>query len=378
MADIKVIKVNDTPYNINDATARGNMANEYSASSTYTKDEYCMKDGVVYKAKQNISPAEAWNSAHWDAVKIMNELSGTQGGTVASANKLTTARSIDGVNFDGTAGIIHYGLDNIAADNDTRAVLCTGFVKGDGARVIVRFGYGWNQGAASGDHTPTLNVNSTGAYKIYYRGSALTKSKKIMPGDVIEFVFDSALDTGGAYTIVGVLQGALDSNVSGLTTSKTLTALSIQDGEILGTANPISITRSQVSDVASMLTYYGVCDATLTTPAKTVSVATGFTLATGATVRVKFTNGNAATDMTLNVNSTGAKNVLWHGIHHYDSQQNEATAQTPDMILMPNSVVDFVYDGTAYNIVDNGLFDTFAYYDSVNEALAIYSYETNI
>lgn len=50
------------------------------------------------------------------------------------------------------------------------------------------------------------------------------------------------------------------------------------------------------------------CSTDAKTVAKTVSV-TGFTLATGACVRVLFTNGNNVASPTLNVNNTGAKEI---------------------------------------------------------------------
>ena len=59
-------------------------------------------------------------------------------------------------------------------------------------------------------------------------------------------------------------------------------------------------------------TAYGVCDTAADTVAKTVDM-TGFTLMTGATIHVQFTNGNNAYSPTLNVNSTGAYPILLDG-----------------------------------------------------------------
>lgn len=56
-------------------------------------------------------------------------------------------------------------------------------------------------------------------------------------------------------------------------------------------------------------TAYGVCDTAADTAAKVVDM-TGFTLLTGATIHVKFTNDNSAASPTLNVNGTGAKPIL--------------------------------------------------------------------
>lgn len=59
-------------------------------------------------------------------------------------------------------------------------------------------------------------------------------------------------------------------------------------------------------------TAYGVCDTAAATAAKIVDM-TGFKLATGATIHVKFTNANSAASPTLNVNNTGAKAIVQYG-----------------------------------------------------------------
>ncbi len=56
--------------------------------------------------------------------------------------------------------------------------------------------------------------------------------------------------------------------------------------------------------------YYGTCSTAAATAAKTVSLS-GFSLFTGATVAVMFSNGNTAANPTLNINSTGAKTIYY-------------------------------------------------------------------
>ena len=72
--------------------------------------------------------------------------------------------------------------------------------------------------------------------------------------------------------------------------------------------------------------------------AKTATLS-GFSLATGVEVAVKFTNANSASSPTLNVNSTGAKSIRVNG----EAAGNGAWAA--------GEVIKFVYDGTYYNIV---------------------------
>ena len=50
------------------------VADDYSAQKTYLKDDYCIYNCKLYKAKQNIATAEAWNAAHWDETTVAAEL----------------------------------------------------------------------------------------------------------------------------------------------------------------------------------------------------------------------------------------------------------------------------------------------------------------
>lgn len=62
---------------------------------------------------------------------------------------------------------------------------------------------------------------------------------------------------------------------------------------------------------------YCTCSDSASTVAKTAnlqgSASNGFTLATGITIYVKFTNSNTAANPTLNVNGTGAKSIMRYG-----------------------------------------------------------------
>lgn len=89
------------------------------------------------------------------------------GGTADEAKKLETARAIDGVDFDGTADIMHYATCSTAAGTAAKAVTVTGYKLVAGAWVTVKFG---NTNTAA---NPTLNVSNTGAKAIHYRGAAV-------------------------------------------------------------------------------------------------------------------------------------------------------------------------------------------------------------
>lgn len=89
---------------------------------------------------------------------------------------------------------------------------------------------------------------------------------------------------------------------------------------------------------------FGTCSTAAGTAAKTVSIGTGtFTLEAGAKVTVKFSNKNTASSPTLNVNSTGAKNIFHNGVQIETSANKALLAGT----------VEFVYDGTQWQLIGN-------------------------
>ena len=84
--------------------------------------------------------------------------------------------------------------------------------------------------------------------------------------------------------------------------------------------------------------WYGTCSTASATVAKTVTLS-GFELVTNVRVTIKFTNANTATNATLNINSTGAKPIYYHGTN------------VPNNIIVANSTINLVYNGTQYEIV---------------------------
>lgn len=115
----------------------------------------------------------------------------TVSGNAGTATKLATARTIDGVSFNGSAAIIHYGTCDTAAATAAKVVALTGFTLVTGAKVAVKFAV--TNTAAN----PTLNVNSTGAKAIYYRGAAITAGY-LAANRTYEFVYN-----GTQYELVG-------------------------------------------------------------------------------------------------------------------------------------------------------------------------------
>lgn len=96
------------------------------------------------------------------------------------------------------------------------------------------------------------------------------------------------------------------------------------------------------SDVHVLSLPYGACATGADVTAKTVSV-DNFSLETGAHVSIKFNNANTATSPTLNVNSTGAKTIYYRG----------ADLNTASLAKQLQGIIEFVYNGTQWEVVGN-------------------------
>lgn len=145
---------------------------------------------------------------------------------VKSAGKLTTARAIDGVNFDGSAAIIHYGTCSTTASTATKEVSCTGFTLTTGSWIAVKFSVTNSAAVAN----LKLSVNGTTATAIKYKGGNLPSAGTLAAGKVYLFVYD-----GTNYELIGDLDttySALsqsDANTGTATASKLITAKVLND-----------------------------------------------------------------------------------------------------------------------------------------------------
>ena len=111
------------------------------------------------------------------------------------------------------------------------------------------------------------------------------------------------------------------------------TYLVIDDGE--------ETTKISASDLIKNRIWYGTSSTGASTTSKTVTCS-DFTLKTGETIAVRFTNANTSTSPTLNVNSTGAKAI---------KTISDSTASLAGL-WRAGSIVLFTYDGTNW-VVDN-------------------------
>lgn len=117
-------------------------------------------------------------------------------GNSGTATKLATARTIDGVDFDGSAAIIHFGTCSTTASTAAKTVACTNYKLVTGSWIAVKFTVTNTAAVAS----LTLNVNGTGGKSIKYRGGDLSAPAILTENRTYLFVYD-----GTSYNLVGDL-----------------------------------------------------------------------------------------------------------------------------------------------------------------------------
>ena len=86
---------------------------------------------------------------------------------VSAANQWITTRYINGMGVNGTGNRVNYGTCSTAAGTAAKTVACTGYSLQTGGEITVKFT------VTNTASSPTLNVNSTGAKAIYYKGVAI-------------------------------------------------------------------------------------------------------------------------------------------------------------------------------------------------------------
>lgn len=298
-ADGKISGVSVTTDNTEN---KNNKVSSWSATTTDTHypSEKLVKDSLDGKADK-VSGATAGNFAGLDANGNLTDSGKNEGSlSVLEATKLTTARNIDGVSFDGSANVHHFGSCATAAATAAKTVTLDdsmSFTLAKGASVFVKFTN------SNSEANPTLAVNGTTAKAIKRYGTTApsTSSKTSWEaGSVVHLVYD-----GTYWQMVGWLNN-----------DSTYTNASLGQG-------------------------YGTCSTAEATAAKLVTLSGYDDLYSGGFVAVKFTYGLCAS-ATMNINSTGGKSIFIDGA--------AVTATTAKRVLA-GDIAYFIFDGTRYQFL---------------------------
>lgn len=106
-------------------------------------------------------------------------------GNASSATKLANSRTIDGVSFNGSTAIHHYGTCSTPSATAAKDVKLPGFSLVTGAKITVVFSNSNTEDAV------TLNVNNTGAKPVFYLGAPMThRLLKLSRNIGNDFVYD--------------------------------------------------------------------------------------------------------------------------------------------------------------------------------------------
>jgi len=192
-----------------------------------------------------------------------------------------------------------YGTCSTTASTATKVVTCSGFELTAGNIIGILFT------TANTAATPTLNVNSTTAKSIYIGNStpdSTTNVLKWSADTMIYFMYD-----GTYYRYI------------------------------------TSISAASVAPSRGANTWYGTSSTGATTQAKTSTI-DNFILTKGAVVVITFSTANTYTSakITLNINSTGAKDVYYN---------NAVTSSTNTLLWNANETLTFIYSGSYYYFV---------------------------
>ena len=186
-----VLSATDTTYSTATTGAAGLMS---AADKTKLDGITTSADSVSFSANATSGNKVGTITINGTATTMYSPTQTSVSGNAGSATKLATARTIDGVSFNGSANITHYGTCSTAAATAAKTVAITGFTLATGARVLVKFT------VTNTASSPTLNVNSTGAKNIMYRGSAISAGY-LAANRVYEFVYDINTDTNTTYSV---------------------------------------------------------------------------------------------------------------------------------------------------------------------------------
>lgn len=181
------------------------------------------------------------------------------------------------------------------------------------------------------------------------------KIKAIIPTKTSDLTNDSGFITGYTETDPTVPSWAKASTKPTYTASEVGAQETLVSGTNIKTVNGDSILGSGdlvISGSGTQNTWYGTCTTGANEQTKVVTTSSGdFSLETGSMVRVKFTNAQTYNGgIKLNVDGTGAHNVMRQG-----------TTATVRYFYLAGEVVDFVYDGTNYIAVNEGIATTTYY-----------------
>lgn len=306
-----------------------------------------------------------------------------QYGTTAAGATAATTGWQDGavvqLTYDGTGWVRDQGYNtnttyNIShvqcatsASTAAKTASCSYYALRTGNTFIIVFRYSNTKAAAL-----TLAINSTTAKPIYINGAASSSTNYTLPAGTYLCYYDgtayqirtdgaspvpNSIPDGGTTGQILKKNSSTDYDVSWANESGSVTSVDGKTGAVtvlpVGGASGKVLKKSSATDydvewgdADARNIWYATCSTATGTAAKVATSSSGnFTLATGAMVRVKFTNTNNQPNATLSVDGSTAK-----AIKNLPSDSNVNTQW-----WRAGEVIDLVYDGTDFIMSDGGM-----------------------
>ncbi len=228
---------------------------------------------------------------------------------------------------------IGYGICTTGYDVIEKEVPFTGFKLTEGATIAVNFESGICSKAR-------LNVEGTGSHPIYYHNAPIEEGI-VTKGDTATLMY-----TGKYNFETGIVERA---------------------AWVLISVDQIHDVPGQLSAFTNNIQGLGVCNTATGNTAKTASI-TGVVIAKGSVFAIRFTY-DVDSSSTLNINTSGAKNIL---------HRNAALAAGQ---ILAGDTVTFISDGVSYHVLSidrgfdaaptqnsHGLVDSNAVYQAIEAA----------
>lgn len=230
-----------------------------------------------------------------------------------------------------------YGYCATASATAIKTVSVDGFKLSEGAVVTVRFQH------ANTAVSPRLNVSGTGAKYIRLDGSLLAERNWWGDFATITFVYDGGywnVADAGIHALIKATGDAINLEVSGVKDD-----LSQTKSDISAMKDSIELEVSEMQEgIEAANAVFGVCSTSGSTQVKTVDI-DGFKLREGATVSVRFTYANTASNPKLNVSGSGDKWIMLKSAYLPESSWWSA-----------GDTVVFVYSGGLWRVADSGTY----------------------
>lgn len=146
------------------------------------------------------------------------------------------------------------------------------------------------------------------------------------------------MNSSGEFTFKKTIKGSINGNAG--TATKLSAAKNIElIGDVTGSVDFDGSSDVDITTTVKRTVGYGICETAAATSAKVITIAdTSWTLEVGSIIGVKSSVSNSASNVTLNVNGSGAKEIYYNNAKY--------TSTSSSVCGYKNRTIYYMYDGT--------------------------------